>query len=295
MLEKYTFIETEYPSHPVSKAIVPTRGRNPDGSPRFHNNTNDEMVNALEEACKEINIDEKFYDAFRRLDRAIFIEWGNVPEEHKKNVGNSSYNFLACVFGNGQTVPPANTLLKSLILMDFQPKQNILEIGAGSGYYACLAAQVFGEGSHIYTTEIIPEFVDRATKAVERSGLSDKITVLQAKPEILGYPENGPYDKIVTTVACSSEKHLADLVEQLAIDGTLNNTIMGLYDGKNIKPWLPGDKISLDNLLMSDPSKGFAYVISYKFTKRDANVIEFSYENNIDLEKRTGAGPFFRT
>jgi len=295
MLKAYRFTQTEYPSHPVSTAISSTRGRNSDGTPKIHNSTNEEMVNALEQACKDINLDKKFYDAFKRLDRAVFIDWDNVPNNHKENVGNSPYNFLACVFGRGQTVPAANLLLTSLVLMDFQPGQKILEIGAGSGYYASLAANVAGEGSHIYTTEIIPEFVERAKKAIEQSGLSDKVTVLQADPQVLGNLGAAPYDRIVTTVACSREKHLSDLIDQLAINGVLSNSIIGLYDGKNIRHWMPGDTISDENILMSDPSKGFAYVVPYKFTKRDNNVIEFSFKNNINLEKRTGAGPYFRT
>jgi protein-L-isoaspartate(D-aspartate) O-methyltransferase len=295
MLDRYTFVENEYPFHPVSGAIASTRGRNPDGSPKVHNNTNEEMVDVLEETCKGIDLDKRFYDAFRRLDRAIFVDWDNVPEEHRENVGGSPYNFLACVFGNGQTVPAANLLLTSLVLMDFQPGQRFLEIGAGSGYYASLAANVAGEGSHIYSTEIIPEFVDRARTAVERSKLSDRVTVLQADPGVLGSPENGPYDRIVTTVACSKERQLLDLIDQLAVNGTLSNTIVGLSDGEAIEPWMPGMELTPDRMVMSDPSKGFAYVVSYKFTKRDEDIVEFGLKNNMDIEKGTGAGPYFRT
>ena len=295
MLDKYTFIETEYPSHPVSEAITSTRGRNLDGTPKIHNYTNDDMVDALEEACKDINLDKNFYDAFRRLDRAKFIDWDNVSEEHKENVGNSPYSFLACVFGKGQTVPAANILLTSLVLMDFQPEQRILEIGAGSGYYASLAATVAGEESHLYTTEIIPEFVEKARNVIEQSNLSKNITVLQANPEILGSPENGTYDRIVTTVACSKEKHLSDILNQLSVNGIASNSVVGLYDGERIEQWMPGNKIAQDKILMSDQSKGFAYVVKYRFTKRENDVIEFSMKDDINIEKKTGAGPYFRT
>ncbi|MFP4567354.1 MAG: methyltransferase domain-containing protein [Candidatus Woesearchaeota archaeon] len=254
------------------------------------------MVRSLEDACRDINIDPKFFDAFRELDRASFIDWDNVPQIHKDNVGNSPYNFLACVFGEGQTVPAANMLLNSLVLMDFQPNQKILEIGAGSGYYACLAAKVAGKNSHIISTEIVPEFVERAKDTVSKHKLSDKVTVVPAFKNVLGSPENGPYDRIVTTVACSKEKHLINMLDQLKVGGVLSNSIIGLYDlsRTKIEPWRPGMSISEDKLLLSDASKDFAYITSYKFTKLNEKTVQYSLKNNMDLEKRTGAGPYFK-
>jgi protein-L-isoaspartate(D-aspartate) O-methyltransferase len=296
MLKKYKFVKTEYPYHLVSEAIKSTRGRNPDGTPKIHNTTNDEMVDSLEKACEGLDIDLKYFNAFRELDRAVFIDWNNVPQKHKDNVGNSPYNFLACVFGEGQTVPAANMLLTSLVLMDFKPNQKILEIGAGSGYYASLAAKVAGENSQIVSTEIIPEFVERARRAVKAHNLSDKVTIVPAFANILGSPENGPYDRIVTTVACSKERHLSDLLSQLKVGGVLSNSIIGLYNEnkQEIEPWRPGNNISQKNILISDPSKDFAYVVSYKFTKLNKNTIQYSVKNNINLERITGAGPYFK-
>ena len=291
MLEAYTFIETPYHTSDVRAAIQPTRGRNADGTPKVMNHTNDEMVDCLEQHCSGI-VDQSYLDAFRKLDRAVFLDWDHVSEERKAKVF-TPYTFLACVFAEGQTVPAANLILSSLVNLDIQPGQNMLEIGAGSGYFASLMASVAGEGSHIYTTEISPTLLQRAKKAVANSGLDDKVTVLPANASELGSPEYGPFDRIVTTLSAYDENQVSQLLDQLKNGGLMQISVIALRDGECVKPWIPGDRLLREDMVVADASKGFAYVIPYNFRK-NGNVVEYSFDNKVDLEKRTGSGPLFQ-
>jgi protein-L-isoaspartate O-methyltransferase len=292
LLEKYNFRQAEFPLHPIQDAIKQTRGRDTEGNPKYINKTNKEMVQVLRESCKDIDVPEKFFQALEYCDRGFFIDWDNISEEIKEKV-KSPYTFLACPFEDGQTVPAANLRLVSLVNNDFIPQQNILEIGAGSGYNAALIAHIVGEKGHVYSTEIRPNLVKRARSTIHSIGLGGIVDVLSASEKYLGAPEYGPYDRIITTVAATKEEHLDDLFSQLAIGGLLSCPVIALRDDGGIKPWIPGESLSPDLRVDSDPSKSFAYVSSYRFMKVSPDTIEYAVQMNCNLEKKTGAGPYF--
>jgi len=66
-----------------------------------------------------------------------------------------------------------------------QPK-NILEVGTFTGYSALSMAFAMPKDSHLYTIEVNPEQEDIIRKYIEKSGLSEQITLMigEAKNEI---------------------------------------------------------------------------------------------------------------
>ena len=73
----------------------------------------------------------------------------------------------------------------NLICRMLKPK-NILEIGTFTGYSALSMAYGTDEKSHLYTIEVNPEQEDIIRKYVEKSGFSERITLIigEAKNEI---------------------------------------------------------------------------------------------------------------
>ena len=82
-------------------------------------------------------------------------------------------------------------------LLDLQPSHLVLEIGAGAGYQAAIAAQL---AKHVYTVEIIEELAVGARRRLERLGYAN--VDVRVGNGYYGWPEHGPYDAIVVTAAC---------------------------------------------------------------------------------------------
>ena len=99
----------------------------------------------------------------------------------------------------------------------------ILEIGAGSGYNAAMFAEMVApkgadNPGHVFAIEIIPELADFAKKNIEKTGYSDRVTILQSDGG-LGYKEKAPYN--IISVAAASKTIPPPLLEQLKVGGKL--------------------------------------------------------------------------
>ncbi|KES02974.1 hypothetical protein BU52_33015 [Streptomyces toyocaensis] len=78
-----------------------------------------------------------------------------------------------------------------------QPGDNVLEIGAGTGYNAALLAELVGRG-RVTTVDIDPDVALHARTTLNATGY-DRVTVIE-RDGLLSAPENAPYDKIIATV-----------------------------------------------------------------------------------------------
>jgi protein-L-isoaspartate(D-aspartate) O-methyltransferase len=101
----------------------------------------------------------------------------------------------------------------------------VLEVGAGSGYHAATVAEIVaprdvdrGSWGHVYTTEIIPELVAFARRNLERTGYSDRVTVIHSDGSE-GYTKEAPYDRILVTASAPDVP--MPLVDQLKPGGLL--------------------------------------------------------------------------
>src|SRR5213596_2343818 len=94
----------------------------------------------------------------------------------------------------------------------------VLEVGAGSGYHAATVAEQIGPQGRVYTIELVPDLVKVARSNLEKAGYSDRVTLVQGDGS-LGYPDRAPYDRIVVTAA--APKIPEPLLEQLRPRGIL--------------------------------------------------------------------------
>lgn len=110
--------------------------------------------------------------------------------------------------------------------LELESGLRILEVGAGSGYHAATIAEIIGPRGQVFTVEIVEELVQFARENLERSGYSDRVTLIQGDGS-LGYPDRAPYDRILVTAAAPVVP--PKLVEQLKPGGILLVPVGGRF------------------------------------------------------------------
>jgi protein-L-isoaspartate(D-aspartate) O-methyltransferase len=99
-------------------------------------------------------------------------------------------------------------------LLDPQPEDKILEIGAGSGYQAAILASLV---SRVVTIERIQSVADLARSNLVRLGITNADLVVG--DGTLGYPAAAPFNGIIVTAATPQIPE--PLLNQLAEGGRL--------------------------------------------------------------------------
>jgi protein-L-isoaspartate(D-aspartate) O-methyltransferase len=120
--------------------------------------------------------------------------------------------------GEGQTISAPHMVGIMAEQLDLHRGQNVLEVGAGSGYHAAVTAHIVGPSGHVYTVERIASLAERARCNLEQAGYSATVTVVTGDGS-LGLPEHAPYDRIF--VACAAPDVPAPVVEQLKEGGKM--------------------------------------------------------------------------
>lgn len=80
-----------------------------------------------------------------------------------------------------------------------RPGDNVLEIGAGTGYNAAIMQHIVGSAGNVTTVEIDPSVAKQARLNLQRAGMGE-VNVVDADGA-LGYPVRAQYDRIVATAA----------------------------------------------------------------------------------------------
>ncbi len=155
-------------------------------------------------------------DAFAAVPRAGFL-----PASQRRFAAWDQ----ALPIGHGQTNSQPTTVANMLALLDVQPGHRILDVGSGSGWSTGLLAWLTGPTGRVIGVERIPQLVAAGSRAV--AGLDMPwADIRQARPEVLGWPEDGPYDRILVSAMASSVA--ADLVAQLTVGGVLVCPVSGV-------------------------------------------------------------------
>ncbi len=145
-------------------------------------------------------------DAFRAVKREEFV----LPQYREH-----AHENRPLPIGEGQTISQPFTVVIMTETLQAEKGNNILEVGAGSGYQAAILSRVTGPTGKIITTEILPELYEFAKKNL---ATYKNVNVMNIDGS-LGYEQEAPYDRIL--VAASAPSVPEPLIKQLKNGGRM--------------------------------------------------------------------------
>ncbi|MEJ2055251.1 MAG: methyltransferase domain-containing protein [Calditrichaceae bacterium] len=186
-----------------------------------------------DEAGRQI---DRIIEAIQAVDRRYFVE-------------NSGYAYLnkALPIGNDQTISQPYTVARFLQLANIMPGIDVLDVGSGSGWNACLAAYLCYPGN-ILSIERIPDLCEEAEKNtkhflnsinVDNRKISKRLEKLRYKTaNIFNLDEfENKYDKIIISAG------IPPLKEEMLL-GPAKKLLKN--NGRFICPYMSGPVIIMD-------------------------------------------------
>lgn len=149
--------------------------------------------------------DEKVLEAMRVIPRHFFVPSALKAQAYADN---------ALPIAGNQTISQPYIVAKMTELLEINPTDRILEIGAGSGYQSAILSQL---AHTIFAVERVSQLAEEAQNRLYQ--LRIKNVYLQCSDGTLGLPEYAPYDGIL--VAAGGPKLPEPLLSQLKIGGKL--------------------------------------------------------------------------
>lgn len=150
--------------------------------------------------------DERLLRALETIPREEF-----VPHEARV----LAYGDDPIPIGHGQTISQPYMTALMTELLELTGVENVLEVGAGSGYHAAVLGAL---AATVVTIELIPALAAAARRNLERTGRDANVLVVCADGS-QGHPQLAPYDAI--SVAAGAPDVPATLLNQLADPGRL--------------------------------------------------------------------------
>ena len=176
--------------------------------------------------------DNRLIEAFKSVPREKFIRDGYLEE---------AYGDYPLPIGFGQTISQPTTVMLMIDALELKKDDNVLEVGAGSGYCAAIMSKLCRK---VITTEIVPELVKFAKENIKKCKIKNAEIVEWDGSK--GYEDEAPYDKIMVTAACPRIPE--PLVEQLKLDGIILAPVGSFFGQEMIKLIKEKDRIITKNL-----------------------------------------------
>ncbi|MEO6511654.1 MAG: protein-L-isoaspartate carboxylmethyltransferase [Nocardioides sp.] len=148
---------------------------------------------------------------------AAFAAWpreGFLPVRQRRRAGYDG----PLPIGEGQTSSQPRTVEAMLRLLEVQPGQRVLDLGAGSGWTTALLAHLVGRAGSVVGVELEPPLVAFGSANLTATG-QPWASIRPATPGVLGVPDHAPYDRIL--VSAQPGTLPGELVAQLADLGRL--------------------------------------------------------------------------
>jgi len=139
--------------------------------------------------------------------------------------------------GHGQTNSQPRTVEQMLRLLKVRAGDQILDVGAGSGWSTALLAHLTGPEGSVVGVELVPKLAEWGAANLARTPY-DWASIREPTPGVLGWPTSAPYDRIL--VSADARSLPRPLVEQLAEDGLLvvpvrGTMILGIRRGSELE------------------------------------------------------------
>lgn len=139
-----------------------------------------------------------------------------VPRHHfaPRHLAVAAYQDGPLPIGFDKTISQPFMAALLIDLLDVQPDDKVLEVGTGYGYQACLLAEL---ADGVWSIDVVEEFVEMAQERMDAMGYRN--VTLRVGDGSKGWPESGPFDKILVTAA--AQEIPAELIRQLKPGGKL--------------------------------------------------------------------------
>ncbi len=147
-------------------------------------------------------------EAMLKVPRHLF-----VPEEYRA----FAYDDRPLPIGFDQTISAPHMVALMCEHLDLKPNHKVLEIGAGSGYHACVIGCIVKEGK-VIAVERIKELAEKAKENIKKVSLCKNVKIVVGDGT-KGYEKEAPYDRILVTAGAPSLPE--PLIKQLKIGGKM--------------------------------------------------------------------------
>jgi protein-L-isoaspartate(D-aspartate) O-methyltransferase len=176
---------------PISK--VPTVTTQPDLADPTAEQLRSTLVDGL--AQRGTARSPRVLDALRTVPREAFVPHVPVQQAYADDAVYTKNNTDGVAISAASQPSIVATMLEQL---DLQPGQTVFEAGAGTGYNAALMARIVGDRGFVTTADVDIDLVEDARAHLKTVGV-DNVEIVHGDGA-LGYPANGPYDRVVATV-----------------------------------------------------------------------------------------------
>ncbi len=149
-------------------------------------------------------------------DKRVLEAMSRVPREKfiSPDLQHLAYEDRPLPIGLGQTISQPLIVAMMTEALELTGKEKVLEIGTGSGYQAAILAEL---ACSVVSVERLPELAASAEKLLDELEYTN--VCIHVSGKTLGWPEDGPYDAIIT--AAGAPEVPPELVAQLKFNGIL--------------------------------------------------------------------------
>ena len=163
------------------------------------------MRKILVEELKSKGIrDENVLNAINAMPRHVFLDSSFL---------NFAYQDKAFPIGSGQTISQPFTVAFQSSLLEIKKNMKVLEIGTGSGYQACVLAEM---GAKVFSIERQRKLYTKTKAFLAEFPYRIKMFLGDGNK---GLPTYGPFDRIIITAAAPEIPQA--LVDQLKVGGMM--------------------------------------------------------------------------
>lgn len=163
------------------------------------------MRKILVEELKSKGIsDENVLNAINAVPRHVFLDSSFL---------NFAYQDKAFPIGSGQTISQPFTVAFQSSLLEIKKNMKVLEIGTGSGYQACVLAEM---GAKVFSIERQRKLYTKTKAFLAEFPYRIKMFLGDGNK---GLPTYGPFDRIIITAAAPEIPQT--LVDQLKVGGMM--------------------------------------------------------------------------
>lgn len=160
--------------------------------------------NLVEELRNKGIRDENVLKAINNVPRHVFLDSSFLE---------FAYQDKAFPIGSGQTISQPFTVAFQTSLLEIQKNMKVLEIGTGSGYQACILAEM---GAKVFSIERQRKLYTRTKSFLAEFPYHIKTFLGDGNK---GLPTYGPFDRVIITAAAPEIPQ--SLIDQLKVGGMM--------------------------------------------------------------------------